>query len=64
LTEHWTTEMNIFFAWSAVAEPQWLKSAPGDVMTKAIAEIRSGISGDPYDRNNLENIYTAIRLQS
>jgi hypothetical protein len=64
LTEHWTTEMNIFFAWIAVAEPQWLKSAPGDVMTKAIAEIRSGISGDPYDRDNLENIYTAIGLQS
>jgi len=60
LTEHWTTEMNIFFAWSAVAEPQWLKSAPGDVMTKAIVEIRSGISGDPYDRNTLETIYTAM----
>jgi hypothetical protein len=60
LTEHWTTEMNIFFAWSAVAEPQWLKSAPGDVMTKAIAEIRSGISGDPYDRDTLETIYTAM----
>ena len=64
LTEHWTTEMHIFFAWIAVAEPQLLKSAPGVVMAKAIAEIRSGISGDPYDRNNLENIYTAIRLQS
>jgi hypothetical protein len=63
LTEHWTTEMNIFFAWIAIAEPQLLKSAPGDVMTKAIAEIRSGISGDPYDRDNLENIYTALRLQ-
>ena len=60
LTEHWTTEMNIFFAWIALAEPQWLKSAPGDVMTKAIAEIRSGISGDPYDRNTLETIYTAM----
>jgi len=31
-------------------------------MTKAIAEMRSNISGDHYDRNILENIYTAIAV--
>ena len=31
-------------------------------MTKAIAETRSNISGDPYDRDTLENIFTAMRL--
>jgi hypothetical protein len=44
--------------------PQALKSAPEDVTTnKAIAEMCSYISGDPYDRNTLETIYTAMRLQ-
>jgi hypothetical protein len=61
LTQHWTTEMATFFAWFVVAEPQLLKFAPEDVMTnKTIAEMRSDISGDPYDRNTLETIYTAM----
>jgi hypothetical protein len=56
--------MKTFFVWIAVAEPQLVKSAPEDVMTnKAIAEMRSSISGDPYDRDTLQNIYTAMRLQ-
>jgi|SRR5271165_131458 len=63
LTQHLTIEMKIFFSWFVVAEPQLIKSAPEDVMTKAIAELRSSISGDPYDRNTLETIYTAMRLQ-
>jgi|SRR5271166_5511949 len=63
LTEHWTTEMVTFLGWIAVAEPQLVKSTPEDAMTKAIAEMRSNISGDPYDRNTLETIYTAMRLQ-
>jgi hypothetical protein len=29
-------------------------------MTKAIAEMRSNISGDPYDRNTLETIYSDL----
>ena len=63
LTQRWATEMAVFFAWFAVAEPQLVKSAPEDVMTdKAIAEMRSYISVDPYDRNTLENIFTAMRL--
>jgi hypothetical protein len=62
LTQHLTTEMKIFFAWIAVAEPQLVKSAPENAMTKAIAEMRSNISGDPYDRDALENIFTAMRL--
>ena len=38
-----------------------LKSEPEEVMTnKAIAEMSSFISGDPYDRNTLEAIYTAM----
>jgi hypothetical protein len=61
LTQNWTIEMKTFFAWFAVAEPQLVKSAPEDVMTnKIIAEMRSYISGDPYDRNTLETIYTAM----
>lgn len=52
--------MATFFGWIGVAEPQLLKLAPEDVMTKAIAEMRSGISGDPYDRDTLETIYTAM----
>jgi hypothetical protein len=61
LTQHWTTEMVTFFAWFAVAEPQLLKFAPEDVMTnKIIAEMRSNFSLDPYDRNTLEAIYTAM----
>ena len=64
LTQHWTIEMLTFFVWIAVAEPQLAKSAPEDVVTnKAIAEMRSYISGDPYDRDTLKNIYTAMRLQ-
>ena len=60
LTQNWTIEMKTFFAWFAVAEPQLVKCAPEDVMTKAIAEMRSNISGDPYDRDTLEIIYTAM----
>jgi hypothetical protein len=61
LTQHWTIEMQTFFVWIAVAEPQLIKSEPEDVMTsKVIAEVRGYISGDPYDRNTLENIYTAL----
>ena len=60
LTQHLTIEMKTFFVWFAVAEPQLVKSVPEDMMTKAIAEMRSNISGDPYDRNTLETIYTAM----
>lgn len=61
LTQHWTAEMATFFAWFAVAEPQLIKSELEGVMTnKAIAEMRSYISGDPYDRNTLEAIYSAM----
>jgi hypothetical protein len=61
LTQHMTIEMKTFFAWFAVAEPPLVKFAPEDVTTnKAIAEMRSYISGDPYDRNSLETIYTAM----
>ena len=44
LTQHWTAEMATFLGWIGVAEPQLVKSAPEDVMTKAIAEMRSNIS--------------------
>jgi hypothetical protein len=55
--------MKTFFVWIAVAEPQLLKFAPEDVMSNnSIAEMRSFISGDPYDRDTLENIFTAMRL--
>jgi hypothetical protein len=61
LTQRSTDEMKIFFAWIAVAEPQLLKSAPEDVtFNKAVDQMRSFISGDPYDCNTLENIYAAI----
>jgi hypothetical protein len=64
LTQQMTIEMKTFFAWFAVAEPQLVKSAPDDVITnKAIAEMHSFISDDPYDRNTLETIYTAMRVQ-
>jgi hypothetical protein len=65
LTQHWTTEMATFFAWFAVAEPQLFKFTPEDVMiNKIISEMRSNIiSVDPYDRNTLEAIYTAMSLQ-
>ena len=63
LTQHWTIEMKTFFVWIAVAEPQLIKSEPDDVMTtKAITEMRRCISGDPYDRDTLKNIYTAMSL--
>ena len=61
LTQHLTTEMKTFFVWIAVAEPKLAKSTPADVApNKAIAEMRSYISGDPYDRDTLESIYTAM----
>ncbi len=61
LTQSWTIEMKIFFAWFAVAEPQLIRSEPEDVVAdKAIAEMRSYISGDPYDRKTLENIYSVM----
>jgi hypothetical protein len=61
LTQHWTIEMKTFFSWFVVAEPQLMKSEPEDVMTsKVIAEMRGYISGDPYDRDTLKNIYTAM----
>jgi hypothetical protein len=63
LTQDLTFEMKTFFVWIAVAEPQLLKFAPEDVMSNnSIAEMRSFISGDPYDRDTLENIFTAMRL--
>ncbi len=61
LTQDLTFEMKTFFVWIAVAEPQLIKATPEDAMDeKAIAEMRSFISGDPYDRNTLENIYSAM----
>jgi hypothetical protein len=61
LTQHWTTEMATFSFWFAVAEPQGVNLPPEDVMTnKAVAEMRSFIAGDPFDRNILENIYSAL----
>jgi hypothetical protein len=60
LTQNWTIEMRTFFAWFVVAEPQFIESAPENLMTKAIAEMCSNISFDPYDRNTLEAIYTAM----
>jgi len=64
LTQHWAIEMQTFFAWIAVAEPQLIKSEPEDVTTgKAIAAIRSNISGDPYGRDTLRNFYAALQLQ-
>jgi len=61
ITQYLTIEMKIFFVWFAVAEPQLIKSAPEDVtFNKAIDEMRSYVSGDAYDCNTLENIYSAI----
>jgi hypothetical protein len=61
LTQHLTIEMKTFFVWFAVAEPQLIKSAPEEVMTnEAIAQMRRYISGDPYDRDTMKNIYTAM----
>jgi hypothetical protein len=61
LTQDMTIEMKIFFAWFMVGEPEMVRVAPEDVMTnKVIADMNSYISGDPYDRNTLENIYTAM----
>jgi hypothetical protein len=60
LTQHLATEMTIFLTWFAVAEPQLVMSATEDMMTKAIAEMRSNISGDPYDRSTLKTIHTAM----
>jgi len=62
LTQRWTADMAVFLAWFAVAEPQLVNLAPGDVMNEAIDKIRSGIAGDPYDGDTLKNIYTAMRL--
>jgi hypothetical protein len=56
LTRNWTIEMKVFFVWFAIAEPQLVKSAPEDEMSKAIAEMRGYISVNPYDRDTLENI--------
>ena len=53
--------MATFFAWFVVAEPKFIKSEPEDLMTKkAIDEMRNWISGDPYGRDTLKNIYTAM----
>jgi hypothetical protein len=61
LTQHWAIEMKIFFAWFVLAEPQLLKSAPQDVtFNKAINEMRSYILDDPYDRDTLKIIYSAM----
>jgi hypothetical protein len=60
LTQRPTAEMITFLAWIGVAESQFVKPAPDHVMSKAIADMRSNISGDPYDSATLENIYTAI----
>jgi hypothetical protein len=61
LTQRWTIEMQTFFVWIAAAEPQLIRSEPENVMTcKVIAEMRGYISCDPYDRNTLESIYTAM----
>ncbi|MGB9407876.1 MAG: hypothetical protein WCA89_10085 [Terracidiphilus sp.] len=61
LTQDMTIEMKIFFAWFAVAEPELVRSEHLDVSTKkVIADMINYISGDPYDHNTLENIYTAM----
>jgi hypothetical protein len=60
LTQRWTTEMVTFLGWIGVAEPQLIKFPPEHAMTKAIAELDSGISVDPYDRSTLETIYSAM----
>jgi len=60
LTQRPSAEMVTFLAWIGVAEPQFVRPGPEDVMSKAIAEMRSNISGDPYDADTLENMYTAM----
>ncbi len=65
LTQHWSREMAIFFAWFVVAEPQLIKSEPEDMVTeKALADMRavmhSCVLDDPYDRDTLRNIYTVM----
>jgi hypothetical protein len=61
LTQHWTTEMAVFFTWFAIAEPQLVKSVPEDVtFNKAIDEMRRFILDDPYDRETLKTIYNAM----
>ncbi|MDR3740881.1 MAG: hypothetical protein P4L40_17840 [Terracidiphilus sp.] len=64
LTRQWTAEMGTFFAWLAIAEPQLIKSEPKDAtFDNAIVEMRSCIADDPYGRDTMERIYTAIRLR-
>jgi len=62
LTQRWTAEMAAFLGWFAVAEPRLVNLAPGDVMNEAVDKMRSGIAGDPYGRDTLQNVYTAMRL--
>jgi len=65
LTQHLTIEMKIFFSWFVVAEPQLIKSEPEDVMTEIAnirAVMRSCILDDPYDRETLKTIYTAMTV--
>jgi hypothetical protein len=61
LTQRWTPEMATFFAWFVAAEPQLIKTESADAMTqKIIEEMRNWISGDPYDRESLRNVYAAM----
>jgi hypothetical protein len=63
LTQRPTAELTTFLAWVAVAEPHLVKSspeAPENAMSKAIVEMRSSISGDPYDPDTLGNIFSAL----
>jgi hypothetical protein len=56
-----TFEMKFFFAWFTLAEPELIRTAHIDVRTKkVISDLSTYISGDPYDRNTLETIYTAM----
>jgi hypothetical protein len=53
--------MQTFFVWLAIAEPSLIKSEPENQMfDKAIIEMRMQISGDPYDRATLRQLYAAI----
>jgi hypothetical protein len=61
LTQDMTFEMKFFFAWFTLAEPELIRTAHIDVRTKkVISDLSTYISGDPYDRNTLETIYTAM----
>jgi len=60
LAQRLTPEMATFLAWFGVAEPQFVKSSADNAMSKMIVQMRSNISGDPYDSNTLENIYSAL----